>query len=40
MIGLNAATGIDILRAMLPSPLDAVAIQQEWVDGYSPLLLD
>ena len=29
MIGLNAATGIDILRAMLPPHLDAVAFKNE-----------
>jgi len=40
MIGLNAATGIDILRAMLPSHMDAVAFKNEWLDVYRQLLLD
>jgi HAD superfamily hydrolase (TIGR01509 family) len=40
MIGLNAATGIDILRAMLPPHLDAVAFKNEWLDVYRQLLLD
>jgi HAD superfamily hydrolase (TIGR01509 family) len=40
MIGLNAATGIDILRAMLPQHLDAVAFKNEWLDVYRQLLLD
>ena len=40
MIGLNAATGIDILRAMLPQHIDAVAFKNEWLDVYSQLLLD
>ena len=39
MIGLNAATGIDILRAMLPPHLDAVAFKNEWLDVYRQLLL-
>ena len=37
MIGLNAATGIDILRAMLPQHLDAVAFKNEWLDVYRQL---
>ena len=40
MIGLNAATGIDILRAMLPQHIDAVAFKNEWLDVYRQLLLD
>ena len=40
MIGLNAATGIDILRAMLPQHIDAVAFKNEWLDVYRELLLD
>ena len=40
MIGLNAATGIDILRAILPPHLDAVAFKNEWLDVYRELLLD
>ena len=40
MIGLNAATGIDILRAILPPHLDAVAFKNEWLDVYRQLLLD
>jgi HAD superfamily hydrolase (TIGR01509 family) len=40
MIGLNAATGIDILRAMLPTHMDAVAFKNEWLDVYRQLLLD
>ena len=40
MIGLNAATGIDILRAMLPSHMDAVAFKNEWLDVYRQLLID
>ncbi len=40
MIGLNAVTGIDILRAMLPTHLDAVAFKNEWLDVYRQLLLD
>ena len=40
MIGLNAATGIDILRAMLPKHLDAVNFKNEWLDAYRQLLLD
>ena len=40
MIGLNAATGIDVLRAMLPTHMDAVAFKNEWLDVYRQLLLD
>ena len=40
MIGLNAATGIDILRSMLPTNMDAVAFKNEWLDVYRQLLLD
>ena len=40
MIGLNAATGIDVLRAMLPTHIDAVAFKNEWLDVYRQLLLD
>ena len=40
MIGLNAATGIDVLRAMLPTHMDAVAFKNEWLDAYRQLLLD
>jgi HAD superfamily hydrolase (TIGR01509 family) len=39
MIGLNAATGIDILRAMLPPHMDAVAFKNEWLDVYRQLLV-
>ena len=39
MIGLNAATGIDILRAMLPPHLDAVAFKNEWLDVYRSFCL-
>ncbi|MBL6596627.1 MAG: HAD family phosphatase [Candidatus Puniceispirillum sp.] len=39
MIGLNAATGIDILRAMLPPQLDAVTFKNEWLDIYRQLLV-
>ncbi|MDA0800745.1 MAG: HAD family phosphatase [Proteobacteria bacterium] len=40
MIGLNAATGIDVLRAMLPTHMDAVAFKNKWLDVYRQLLLD
>ena len=40
MIGLNAATGIDVLRSMLPTHMDAVAFKNEWLDVYRQLLLD
>ena len=40
IIGLNAATGIDVLRAMLPTHMDAVAFKNEWLDVYRQLLLD
>jgi HAD superfamily hydrolase (TIGR01509 family) len=40
MIGLNAATGIDILRSMLPTNMDAIAFKNEWLDVYRQLLLD
>ena len=39
MIGLNAATGIDILRAMLPPHLGAAAFKNEWLDAYRQFLL-
>ena len=39
MIGLNAATGIDTLKRMLPSNMDAVAFKNEWLDVYQELLL-
>ena len=39
MIGLNAATGIDTLKRMLPSKMDAVAFKNEWLDVYQELLL-
>ena len=38
MIGLNAATGIEILRRILPSNMDAVAFKNEWLDVYQELL--
>ena len=38
MIGLNAATGIEILRKILPSSMDAVAFKDEWLDVYQELL--
>jgi len=38
MIGLNAATGIGILRRILPSNMDAVAFKNEWLDVYQELL--
>ena len=38
MIGLNAATGIEILRRILPSSMDAVAFKDEWLDVYQELL--
>ena len=38
MIGLNAATGIDILRRMLPEGHDAVAFKNEWLAVYRDLL--
>ena len=38
MIGLNAATGIDILRGMLPPDHDAVAFKNEWLAVYRELL--
>ena len=40
IIGLNAVTGIDILRSMLPTNMDAVAFKNEWLDVYRQLLLD
>ena len=39
MIGLNAATGIDILQTILPANMDAVAFKNEWLDVYRKLLL-
>ena len=39
MIGLNAANGIDTLKRMLPSNMDAVAFKNEWLDVYQELLL-
>ena len=39
MIGLNAATGIDTLKRILPSNMDAVAFKNEWLDVYQELLL-
>lgn len=39
MIGLNAATGIDILQTILPDNMDAVAFKNEWLDIYRELLL-
>ncbi len=38
MIGLNAATGIEILRRILPSRMDAVAFKDEWLEVYQELL--
>jgi len=38
MIGLNAATGMEILRSILPSSMDAVAFKDEWLDVYQALL--
>ena len=38
MIGLNAATGIDILKRILPSNMDAVTFKNEWLDVYQELL--
>ena len=38
MIGLNAATGIEILKKILPSNMDAVAFKNEWLDVYQELL--
>ena len=38
MIGLNAATGIEILRRILPSNIDAVAFKNEWLNVYQELL--
>ena len=38
MIGLNAATGIEILRRILPFNMDADAFKNEWLDVYQELL--
>ena len=39
MIGLNAATGIEILKRILPFNMDAVAFKNEWLDVYQELLI-
>ena len=38
MIGLNAATGINVLRSILPANMDAVAFKNEWLAVYRELL--
>ncbi len=40
MIGLNAATGIDILRSILPAHLNALAFKNEWLAIYRGLIDD
>ncbi len=40
MIGLNAASGIEILRSILPAKMDVVAFKNEWLNLYSTMLLD
>lgn len=39
MIGLNAATGINVLRSIIPVTIDAVAFKNEWLTVYRELLL-
>ena len=39
MIGLSEATGINVLKRILPSNMDAVAFKNEWLDVYQQLLL-
>ena len=40
LIGRNAKTGIDILRRMLPTHIDATTFKNEWLDVYRQLLDD
>ncbi len=39
MIGMNAASSIDILRRLLPAGLDAVVFKDEWLVVYRELLV-
>ena len=38
MIGLNASTGIEILKRILPSNMDAATFKNAWLDVYQDLL--
>jgi HAD superfamily hydrolase (TIGR01509 family) len=40
LIGRNAKTGIEILRSMLPTHIDAMRFKNEWLDVYRGLLDD